>query len=110
MTGMKWRRKGRVGFRYPLSDEYNEKTRLLGYRYPTPRITNSYRDSSVESSFVILMNLSRPSITRLCENNDQVISSERGFKSIKIEEVLGQFGLSGWSELFYFTNYITAQK
>ncbi len=46
----------RVGFRYPLSDEYNEKTRLLGYRYPTPRITNSYRDSPVESSFVILIN------------------------------------------------------
>ncbi len=67
---MKWRRKGRVGFRYPLSDEYNEKTRLLGYRYPTPRITNSYRDSSVESSFVILINLSLSSITRLCENND----------------------------------------
>jgi hypothetical protein len=39
----------RVGFRYPLSDKYNEKTRLLGYRYPTPRITNTIAiHSSVE--------------------------------------------------------------
>jgi hypothetical protein len=45
----------RVGFRYPLSDEYNEKTRLLGYRYPTPRITNSYRDSSVESRQILVL-------------------------------------------------------